>query len=188
MTLVVPIRSPTGRAWISFATSFIVAGELFYDLRKNEAANYFNHQLSDAQLFPIIVLFALIALASLVWLILLYVRPGSLTLDSEEARVSRTRRKMLRRWTVEAPARDWRVRMVFFTDEHRQQGVFKRIELRGPNYEEVLLFGDLKRGEDLARALDALGDQLGELRVDVESSRPRPDVEAPQAGAGQAGP
>ena len=167
----VKVRSPTGRAWVLFIVGFIAAGELLFEVQKSEPAELFRMPLTDAELVPWIVLSALAAAVGLAWLVRLYAFPGQLVFDIDAGVVRRLQQRMLRTRTVEAPAGDWRVRVSFFDAEHRDRGVFKRAELRGPGFHEVLLFTDCRPGDGFMRGVEAMD---GRLRLEVELERDRP--------------
>ena len=165
----VQVRSPTGRAWMMFLIGFIGAGEILFEVRKAKQATFFNMPFTDGELIPWIVLLGLVSAIGLVWLARLYLFPGRLILDSEAGVVRRLQRLMLRTRTIEAPASEWTVRISYFSADHRERGVFKRALLIAPDFSEVLLFSDCQNGEGFAKNAEAMRDQLGELRIDVES-------------------
>jgi hypothetical protein len=178
------IRSPTGRAWLSFVVGFIVAGEIFWELHKDTPATFFKIPFTDGELWGWVAGFGLVSLAGLAWLLALYLSPGQLVIDEEAGVIRRTLRPFVRLRTVTAPSSVWRVRLVYFAAEQRERGLFKRLELCGPDHVEVLLFTDLRHGEELARALERLGNRLGALTVQVEQQPPAkapPASSAPQA-------
>jgi hypothetical protein len=166
----VKVRSPTGRAWLLFIVGFIVAGELLFEVQKARQATFFNMPFTDAELIPWIVLLGLAAAFGLVWLVRLYVFPGRISFDAENGVIRRRQQLMLKTRLVEAPAAEWTVRISYFSEEHRDRGVFKRAELAGPDFHEVLLFTDCRPAEALARGIESMAEQLAELRVDIESA------------------
>lgn len=165
-----PIRSPTGSAWLTSAVAVILTGESFYEMRKPEAAEILHVPFADSELLGMAIVCGLAAVLALVWLVSLYVSPGHLIIDGVAGKLQRIRRRYVRRLIVDAPLGEWNVRLVFFSDEHRDSGVFKRIELEGPDFSEVLLFADLRHGEQLARALESVSSALGRFDVDVQKS------------------
>ena len=104
----------------------------------------------------------------MVWLLRLYLFPGALSLDPTAGILRRQDRRLLSTRIIEAPAAEWSVYIGYFSPELRQEGVFKRLQLTGPQLDEVLLFTDLKDGESLARGLEAMAPQLGSLKIEVE--------------------
>jgi len=164
----VKVRSPTGRAWLTFVIGFIVAGELLFEVRKDEPAKFFNIPFTDGELIGWMVLLWVVSAVGLVWLLFLYLRPGRLVLDPDAGVIRRLQYRLLRSNEIAAPASEWSIRIGYFSAEHHQRGVFKRLELVGPDFEEVLLFTDFREGEALAKALEAMAEQLGDFRIDVE--------------------
>lgn len=163
----VKVRSPTGRAWLMFIVGFIAAGEILFEVRKAKQATFFNMPFTDAELVPWIVLLGVVAAIGLIWLVRLYLFPGRLVFDSEAGVVRRHQQHMLRTRVIEGPASAWTVSISYFDADHRERGVFKRAQLQGPDFHEVLLFTDCKPGEGLARGIDAMGEQLNsEIRME----------------------
>jgi hypothetical protein len=162
----VKVRSPTGRAWLLFLLAFVVAGELLYEFRQPATARMLGVPFTDGELLPWIIGFAFAALAGVAWLLRLYLAPGTLRVDSE--RVERIRPGLWRSRRVAAPTGEWSMHLSYFTAERREHGVFKRLRLEGPGWLEVLLFADCRDGEALARAIESVADDLGELRVEVQ--------------------
>jgi hypothetical protein len=169
------IRSPTGRAWLAFVVGFVLAGEVVWEARKETTATFFNIPFTDGELWAWAAGFGFVALIGLVWLLSLYLAPGRLVLETGGGNIRRELRPVLRRRVIAAPSREWHARLVFFSAAHRQRGIFKRIELSAPGFVEVLLFTDLRRGEELVRALDTIEGELGTFAVHVEQPHAVPD-------------
>lgn len=168
----VPVRAPTGTAWIASAVLIIVAGEAVWEMRKETASVIFNVSFTDGQLLAIALVAGIAAVVSLTWLVSLFVAPGRLLVDGEAGLLRREERLHLKRAVAEGPLEQWNAKVLYFSDRQRADGVFKRIELSGPGRDEVLLFGDFRRGEEVARALEAAGERLGALTVEVEKNAP----------------
>jgi hypothetical protein len=163
----VKVRSPTGRAWLLFLLAFVVAGELFYEVRQPATAHLVGVPFTDGELIPWITGFAVAALAGLAWLLRLHLAPGVLRVSSEQ--VERICPGLWRSRRVAAPTGQWSIHLSYFTAERRERGLFKRLRLEGPDWIEVLLFADCRDGEALARAIESVASELGELRVEVEN-------------------
>ncbi len=162
------VRSPTGRAWLGAAVGIILGGEIYWELRKETPANFFHIPFTDGELWVWVTILLALGVASLVWLLALYLRPGALTLDAEAGLVVRRRRPFVRTEELSAPLAEWRVRLRFFDEEQQRRGVFKRLVLARGDFEEVLLFADLARGEALALALAEHADRFAEWRVELD--------------------
>ncbi len=162
------IRSPTGSAWFATVLGIIVAGELLFERSKTGMAHLFHIPFADHELLILAAPFALAGIFGVVWLVMLYARPGLLLV--EPAWLARERVFRWRRVRVQAPLEEWRVRVVYFSERERAAGRFKRLELATPGLREVILFGDLKDGSALARALEARGAELGGLEVVVQQN------------------
>ncbi|MBI5507265.1 MAG: hypothetical protein HY903_00805 [Deltaproteobacteria bacterium] len=164
----IPVRSPTGPAWVLALMSFIAGGEILYEALKDETATFFHVPFADAELYAAIVLCGVAALVGFAWLISLYVRPGSLVIDQDLGTISRTRPDKWRTRHSEAPLADWHVRLQFFSEEYRARGAFRRVELQGPGLHEVLLLSDVPDGGELTRAFEAVHDRLGTHKVELQ--------------------
>jgi len=162
------VRSPTGRTWIGAVLSFVIAGELFYEVRQNKPAELFKTSFTDAELIPWIVVFAMVALVCTAWLVILYVKPGRLRLDLAGSSIRRSRPQFFRTHVFEAPASEWKIHVVFFSEEQHDRGIFKRIEILGPGIAEVLLLTDIAHPEELVLAIEQMGPNLGKLDIEIE--------------------
>jgi hypothetical protein len=165
----VPIRAPTFWPWMTTLASLIATGELFYEIHKPSiVSTFFGVTYSDDELWPALIALGLAAIGCAVWLVLHYVRPGKLSIDGDAGHVARL---MPRGWTmrsVNAPVGEWQVRLFYFSEGEKSAGAFKRLELIGPEFREVLLFGDVVGPDALIRALDAVGARLKSYEVIVQ--------------------
>lgn len=146
------VRSPTGLAWIVSAALVIAAGELY----------------DDGVLTPVVIVVAIAAALAMIWLVSLYAAPGRLRIDAVSGTIERVRPSGLRRRAVSAPFAQWHVLLTYYREEDRLAGRFKRLQLRTPGLQEVLLYDDLARGETLAQVLSEHGVRLGRYEVRVE--------------------
>jgi hypothetical protein len=178
----VPVRSPTGLAWVVSAVSFIIAGELFYEMRKELPAELFHVEVSDGTLMIGAVLFGTLTAGSIAWLASLYVAPGRIALDMESGSLVREWRRFIWRHRVERPLEAWQVRIAYFTADHRQGGVFKRLELSCERLQEVLLFSDFGRGEEVSKALEAAADRFAAFHAEIERGDESGDDQRASAG------
>ncbi len=163
------IRSPTASAWLVSAILIISTGELYYEIQKATIAQLFDRPFTDGELMPIAVVLSLFATCSLIWLISLYCLPGKITLDPENRTLSRKKLKWFRQFEITHPLEDWRVEVTYFSVKDKENRHFKRILLGTTTYAEVLLFGDLSRGEELIDGFNDLDDQLGNYVVSIET-------------------
>lgn len=159
----IAVRSPTGSAWMATAIGIIGAGEIYFEQQKVAVANFFGKPFADSELTPVIAACGLFALASLAYLITLYARPGTLTIADDK--LTRQRLELLSWRRYEGPLAEWQVRIVFFNESERAIGNFKRIELHGPGLREVLLFSDVRKGEELCKTLQESGDKFKKFDV-----------------------
>jgi hypothetical protein len=146
----------------------IATGEVFYERQKPTLANFFDRPFTDDELVLPIALLGIVAVAALAWLLSLYVRPGSLVIDPDAGRLRRERRPYGRTHAIDAPAGEWRVRLVYFNEEERARGAFKRLELDGPGLREVLLYTDVRDPDAMQRALQAIGPSLAAFESVVQ--------------------
>ncbi|MEK7703701.1 MAG: hypothetical protein AAB426_01985 [Myxococcota bacterium] len=162
------LRAPTGTAWLATAALLAATGELHDELRKPGPAMLFRQRIDDGVLLPVVIVFGLVTLLSLAWLASLYLVPGRLRLDVAAGTLARVRRKGPLSRALTAPLASWRVALVYYREEDRLAGHFKRLELSSAALHEVLLFGDLRDGEALGAAITALREQFESFDVRVE--------------------
>lgn len=166
------IRAPTGNAWLLTAISIIVTGEVQYEAQKPQVARFFNQPFTDGELAPIVWLFAAMACAGVGWLLTLYLRPGSLVIDSDDGIVQRIRHRLWQTTQVSGAIGDWRIRITYFSENERRAGRFKRLELKSPQHREVLLFTDLSKAEELCLQLEKMGSQFESCEIQLEREAP----------------
>ncbi len=173
----VSVRVPTNWAWGTSFGSVIACGELIHLARLGGAASLFGIELSHGALIAGAVLSGLFAAACLAWLVSLYLRPGRLLVDLEQGIIQRELRPLFARQVVRAPLQDWLIRLVFYSRHTHSLGSFKRLELNGPEqHEEVLVFTDVRRGEELAAALVQLEQTACDFEVVIQQEQ-APDAD-----------
>ena len=169
MTLDLPVRSPTGAAWVSAIIAIVATGEVFYEIHKDAPGSFFGYSFADEALWPFFMLFALAGVVSTAWLVSLYVRPGRLIIS--DGVIRRVTRSFFRRKFFEAPLGSWRVRVVYFSEENRARRTFKRVEIEAVGYREVLLFTDFSNSDEILDAFDEVVSELGSFEVEVQSAK-----------------
>ena len=167
MPVDVRIRAPIATAWAVTLGAIVICGELYYELQRSKIATFIGRPFTDNELWPAVICLGVAALVSLAWLLSLYLRPGRLQVDPDADRMVRQVRPYLRTRVIEGTLADWRARVLFFSSVDRDRGAFKRIELSTTDWQEVILFADLARGEELARALLDLDGRLEALEVEI---------------------
>ena len=118
-------------------------------------------------MLPFLCAFALATVLAISWAIALHWVPGRIIIDSQAGTLQRVVKPFFRRRVIVAPLAAWSVRVVYFNEADRQRRVFKRLELRGPSVREVVLFTDLKRGEELAVAFEQVHRALGSYNAEI---------------------
>ncbi len=170
----IPVRAPTGPAWVLMALSFILAGEFVWEARKDTTATFFHIPLADVELYSVAVCFGLASLVGLLWLLSLYLRPGRLLIDPEAGRMVRTRRHYVKEQRIEAPFAEYEARLQFYSERDQARGAFRRVELKAPGLHEVLLLSDVQDGKPLTEALAAVAPQLKSFKVEFKSAPVKP--------------
>lgn len=161
------VRSPTGTAWLTTLGAFMATGETYYEMAKPGPSTFFGLTIGDAIVLPVVIVLALLTLASACWLISLYAAPGRIAIDIDAGTLSRALRPFFRLRVVIAPLSAWSVHLVYYNEADRARRVFKRLELRGPQHNEVLLFADFKRGEELAAGFERIHRALANYNAEI---------------------
>jgi hypothetical protein len=164
----IPVRSPTGTAWILAVMPFIFGGELWWEALKTETATFFRIPFSDVELYAVVAVCGALSLVGIVWVVSLYFSPGRLIIDPDLGVLRRERRERWRRRTIEQPLAKWQVQVQFFSEAYRTKGAFRRLELKGPGIHEVLLLADLPDGKTLYLAFEAIRDRLGGFHIEIK--------------------
>jgi len=163
------VRSPTGAAWLASLGAFMATGETYYEMAKPGPSVFFGQSVSHAIALPIVIILALLTLGAAAWLVSLYAAPGRIAIDIEGGTLLRALRPFFRLRVITAPLSAWSVHMVFYNEADRARRVFKRLELRGPQHNEVLLFADFTRGEELAAAFERIHRNLADYNAEIAS-------------------
>ncbi|MEZ4271281.1 MAG: hypothetical protein R3C68_07565 [Myxococcota bacterium] len=166
----VPIRAPTTTPWTIFLVTLVATGEFILEASKPEVARYFGMPFTDGEVLWAAALAGLVAMASLIWLLSLYMRPGHVVIDEGSDLLTRQESAPRQRCFHSAPLAQWHVQVTYFSNKDAAQGLFKRLTLKGPRPLEVLLFSDVARGETLALALRQVRHRLGTYEEIVQQT------------------
>lgn len=163
----VTVRAPTGSAWVAAVASIVVVGEVFYERSRSVVATFLGVPFSADESLVLLLVAGLAAAVSAGWLLALYVRPGRLRIG--EAGIERVV-GVVRRRVIAAPLASWQVRIAYFDAAAKVRHDFKRIALDGPDYREVLLFGDVRERAALLVALADVATKLAGYEETLEKS------------------
>ena len=162
------VRSPTGTAWILALVPFIFGGELLWEALKPEIATFFRIPFSDLEVYAAAAVCGAVSALGFAWVASLYVSPGRLLIDPDLGVMRRERRLAWRQEVVEAPLKEWQVRIQFYSERYRAEGAYRRLELKGPGLHEVLLLSDVPDGKVLCDSLEAAQGGLGSFEIELK--------------------
>ena len=147
-TLETKIRPPTGTSWVTTVAAVIVSGEAYYESTKGARGTLFSFHLQSAELLTIGIVGGVVAFVALLYSLSLYFLPGALKIDPNTQKYFRTLRKPFKLHHFEGPLTELSLLIHFYSPPDQERGIFKRIEIEIPTEREILLFGDLPRGDE----------------------------------------